>query len=424
MLDSETASAGAPVVYEDNPTYQNLIGRIEHVAQMGTLVTDFTLIKAGRAAPGQRRLPDPRRPRCCRSRSPGKGSSARCGHAQIRIESLGQALSLVSTVSLEPEPIPLDVKVVLLGEPLLYYLLHALDPDFGELFKVARRLRGQRGSRPTSTTSLYARLSSRTLAGASAAPAVRPRPAWRGVIEHSARAGGDARASCRRALRASTTCCGRPTTGPASAGHAAVDARRRPARHRGADVARAGRRARSLQEHILRGTLLIDTDGDSVGQVNGLSVIAARRLRLRPAQPHHRARPARRRRASSTSSARSSSAGPIHSKGVLILVGLPRRPLRARPAALALGQPGLRAELRRGRGRQRLVRRALRAAVGPRRAPAPAVARRHRLGQPARRGAGDRRRQREDRGLLRRLHGARPHRRAGRARSPRPTSST
>jgi predicted ATP-dependent protease len=53
------------------------------------------------------------------------------------IEVLGQTLSLISTVSLEPEPIPLDVKVVLLGERLLYYTLFQQDPDFAELFKVA-----------------------------------------------------------------------------------------------------------------------------------------------------------------------------------------------------------------------------------------------------------------------------------------------
>ena len=56
---------------------------------------------------------------------------------EIRTESLGQMLSLISTVSLEPEPIPLNVKVVLVGERMLYYLLHYFDPDFGELFKVA-----------------------------------------------------------------------------------------------------------------------------------------------------------------------------------------------------------------------------------------------------------------------------------------------
>src|SRR5919204_178216 len=55
---------------------------------------------------------------------------------EIRLEALGQMLSLINTVSLEPEPIPLDVKVVLLGERLLYYILYELDPEFRQLFKV------------------------------------------------------------------------------------------------------------------------------------------------------------------------------------------------------------------------------------------------------------------------------------------------
>ncbi len=56
---------------------------------------------------------------------------------RIKIEPLGRSLGLLSTVGLEPEPIPVAVKVVLIGEPLIYYLLSTYDPDFGELFKVA-----------------------------------------------------------------------------------------------------------------------------------------------------------------------------------------------------------------------------------------------------------------------------------------------
>jgi predicted ATP-dependent protease len=136
LLVDHDESRGAPVVYEDHPAFQNLVGRIEYVAQLGALVTDFNLIKPGalHRANGGYLILDARRvlfqpfaweelKRVLRAR-------------EIRIESLAQTLSLISTVTLEPEPIPLQVKVVLVGDRLLYYLLCALDPDFGELFKV------------------------------------------------------------------------------------------------------------------------------------------------------------------------------------------------------------------------------------------------------------------------------------------------
>ena len=136
VLIEHAEAKGAPIVYEDNPAHDNLVGRTEHIAQMGTLVTDFTLIKAGalHRANGGYLILDALKvltqpfawealKRALRAR-------------EIRTESLGQMLSLISTVSLEPEPIPLDVKVVLVGQRMIYYLLHDLDPEFGELFKV------------------------------------------------------------------------------------------------------------------------------------------------------------------------------------------------------------------------------------------------------------------------------------------------
>jgi predicted ATP-dependent protease len=136
LLVDHGASQGAPVVYEDHPAFQNLLGRIEYVAQFGALVTDFNLIRPGalHRANGGYLVLDARRVLL----QPFAWEELKriLGSREIRIESLAQTLSLISTVSLEPEPIPLDVKVVLVGDRMLYYLLCALDPDFGELFKV------------------------------------------------------------------------------------------------------------------------------------------------------------------------------------------------------------------------------------------------------------------------------------------------
>lgn len=135
LVDNGRAS-GAPIVVERNPTYYNLIGRIEYRASFGTMVTDFRDIKSGalhRANGGflvLEALDVLRHPfawealkRALRSR-------------EARIESLGEEFSAVPVATLRPEPIPLDVKVVLLGSPALYHLLYQLDEDLRELFKV------------------------------------------------------------------------------------------------------------------------------------------------------------------------------------------------------------------------------------------------------------------------------------------------
>jgi predicted ATP-dependent protease len=128
---------GAPVITEDSPTVPRLIGRSEHVAVFGALMTDFMLIKPGalHQANGGYLIIDAVRvltqpfawdtlKRALRSR-------------EIRIEAPAESLGFVSTMSLEPEPIPLQVRVVLVGERQHYYLLSQLDPDFANLFKVA-----------------------------------------------------------------------------------------------------------------------------------------------------------------------------------------------------------------------------------------------------------------------------------------------
>ncbi|MDX2204384.1 MAG: ATP-binding protein [Hyphomicrobiaceae bacterium] len=129
-------AAGAPVVEEINPTYGNLVGRVEHIAQMGTLVTDFLLIKPGalHSANGGFLMLDVRK--LLLSPFAWEALKRALKAQMIRIEQPMEAAGLISTQSLDPEPIPLDVRVVLFGDREIYYLLVALDPDFVRLFKV------------------------------------------------------------------------------------------------------------------------------------------------------------------------------------------------------------------------------------------------------------------------------------------------
>ncbi|HUK05543.1 MAG TPA: ATP-binding protein, partial [Burkholderiales bacterium] len=260
------ADGGAPIVEEENPTHDNLVGRIEHVAQMGTLVTDFSLIKAGalhRANGGYLILDAMKvlvQPFAWEALKRALRSH------EIRTESLGQALSLVSTVSLAPEPIPLDLKVVLVGPRLIYYLLHAHDPEFAELFKVAADFEDDLERGPAADH-LYARMV------ATLARRDKLRPLDRGavarIIEHAARAAGAA-GKLSTQLEGLADLLREADYWAGSAGRAVATAG--DVQHAiGAQETRAGRVRDRMREAILEGTLLIDTRGARVGQANGLA---------------------------------------------------------------------------------------------------------------------------------------------------------
>lgn len=137
LFSHNGSDEGAPVVYEDHPTHQHLVGRIEHVAMMGALLTDFRLIKPGALHRANQGFLVLDAYKILSNLYAWDGLKRALQSKEIRIQSLEQLLSLVSTVSLEPECIPLSTKVVLLGDRYLYYLMYQLDPDFCELFKVA-----------------------------------------------------------------------------------------------------------------------------------------------------------------------------------------------------------------------------------------------------------------------------------------------
>ena len=260
---------GAPIVSEDSPTYSNLVGRVEHISQFGALVTDFTLIKSGalHRANGGYLLLDIRK--VLTQPFAWEGLKRALQSREIRIESLGQMYSLVSTVSLEPQPIPLDAKIVLFGDRLLYYLLQEYDPEFGELFKVAADFE-ERVERNADTHQLYARLIATLTRKEKLLPF--DRGAVARVIEHSARLVGDAERlsthmrSIADLLRESDFCA-------REAGHAVAEAADVQCAI-DAQIRRQDRLRDRLYEAILRDTLVIDTQGAVTGQINALSVLS------------------------------------------------------------------------------------------------------------------------------------------------------
>ena len=258
------AQHGAPVVYEDNPTHQTLVGRVEHIARFGTLVTDFDLLTPGalHRANGGYLVLDAQR---LLTGYYGWASLKRALNAgEIRIESLEQLLSLASTVSLQPEPIPLDVKVILLGPPLLYYVLSTADDDFKELFKIAADF-DDRVERTPETTLLYARF----IAGVVRREKLLSfdRSAVARAIEHASRVVGDAD-RLSTGLRGIVDLLQEADQVAVGAGKQVVTAAE-VQRAIDAQFRRGDRVYRRLQEEIGRKTIRIETEGQQIGQVNG-----------------------------------------------------------------------------------------------------------------------------------------------------------
>jgi lon-related putative ATP-dependent protease len=330
VLVRHDGEKGAPVVYEDHPTHGNLVGRIEYVSELGNLVTDFTLLQAGalHRANGGYLIVDARRlllqpwawdeiKRALRSKL-------------VRLESLGQALSVASTASLEPEPIRLEIKIVLLGERHLYYLLASLDPEFAELFKVAADFEEEVERTPDGER-LYAQL----LGTFARREGLRPldRAAVARAVENASRRAAD---SGKLQVHAETVAdlLREADHAAAEAGSATVTAAHVQAAL-DAQVRRAGRIQERVQEDIRRGTVLIDVHGQAVGQVNGLSVVHLGGYAFgRPSRITARVRLGNGNVVDIEKEV--ALGGPLHSKGVLILAGfLGQRFASERPLSLS-----------------------------------------------------------------------------------------
>jgi lon-related putative ATP-dependent protease len=315
LLVDRTDQVGAPVVFEDLPTEPNLVGRVEHSAHLGALVTDVTLIRPGalHRANGGYLVLDARR--LLGQPLAWDALKRALRGDEIRIESPGERLGLVSTVSLEPEPIPLQIKVVLIGDRILYHLLAELDPDFLELFKVQVDFE-EEIPRTDAAEQRYAQLFGTIAAGEGLRP-LDPGGAA-ALIDHASRLAADAERLSTHMRRLTDVLReadhlavrdDRPAIGAADVQAAVAAGRRRAARLH----------ERSLED-VARGTLLVRTSGEAVGVANGLSVISLgessfgrpSRITARVALGDGEVVDIER---------EVDLGGPLHSKGVLILAG-------------------------------------------------------------------------------------------------------
>lgn len=269
FISHHNGTKSAPVIFEDNPIHQNLIGRIEHLSQVGTLVTDFSMIKPGalHKANGGYLIIDARK--LLMQPFSYEGLKRVLRSKELRIESLGQQYSLISTITLEPEPIPINLKVILIGERILYYLLHHYDPEFQELFKVSADFEDDI-PRNNENIQLYARMIG-TIASRHNLLPFTPQAVAR-IIEQSSR-------EVSHALRFSThltTLSDLLKEGDYWARknhHSAID-KSDIEKVLETRIQRLNRIQRKLYEQIDEDTIMINVKGSTVGQINALSFIS------------------------------------------------------------------------------------------------------------------------------------------------------
>ncbi len=259
---------GAPVVVETHPTYGNLIGRVEMRAEFGTLVTDFRRIKAGalHRANGGYLVLDAR----VLLRQPLAWESLKqaLSHRRIRIEDVGQQLGVLATATLTPEPIPLDVKVVLIGDPATYYLLYAYDEQFEKIFKVRADFAEEMAWTDENVQKIAQFIRSRC--AEEGLPHFDVSAVSR-VIEYSGRQVEDQRKLTTRFAHVDDI-VQEAAFWARRAGHAVVTAED-VAKAIDERVYRSNQFEERLRELTTDGTLMVDTAGAVVGQVNGLAVL-------------------------------------------------------------------------------------------------------------------------------------------------------
>ncbi|MEW5762094.1 MAG: ATP-binding protein [Bacillota bacterium] len=306
---------GAPVVLELNPTYGDLFGKIEKEAQFGTLVTDFTMIRGGslhRANGGYIVIPVEE---ILRNLFAWDGLKRALRDREINIEEPGERLGITAAKSLRPEPVPLDVKVILLGEPLYYFLLYLFDPDFRELFKVKAEF-GTRMDRTPDNLRRYAAFfctlcEKENLLHLDASAVAK-------LVEYGSRLAEDQRKLATRfaeiadVVREACYYAQQEGAKYTTAAHVkrAIDAR----------FYRSNLIQEHIQEMFTRNTLLLDVTGGRVGQVNGLSVLSVGDLDFgKPSRITASVAPGKDGVIDIEREARLG--GRIHTKGVMILSG-------------------------------------------------------------------------------------------------------
>ena len=260
---------GAPVIVEENATYTNLFGTVERRVQFGVVTTDFTQIRAGslhRANGGYLVL---FASNLLRFGISWEALKIALKTREIRIEDPAQMLGLASTEGLRPEPVPLDVKVVIIGSPYLYYLLHYYDEDFPKLFTIRSDFDTEMEWTDEAEEAIARFIRARRLEDPGILP-FSPSGVAK-VVEYAGELAGSQKklstrfASLSALIREASFWAREEGAQSVEARHVRLAIEKGKSRH--------ALLAEKIRERIVRGKLIVDVSGAKVGQVNGLAVI-------------------------------------------------------------------------------------------------------------------------------------------------------
>jgi len=260
---------GAPCIYESNPTFYNLFGRVEHKIQYGLALTDFSMIKAGSLHKANGGYIVINALDLLRNMFAYDAMKRAIRNKELKIEDVWEQYRLISTTTLKPEPVPLNIKVILVGNPYLYYLLYILDEDYRELFKVKADFES-RMNRTDDNIQKYAFFISALCKEEKLLPFDRSGVAK--IVEIGSRfAENKNKLSTRFSdiadiVREASYWASKAKSDAVSAKHIqkAVEDK----------IFRTNKIEERLREMILDGTIIVDTSGEKIGQVNGLAVIS------------------------------------------------------------------------------------------------------------------------------------------------------
>lgn len=268
VLINNKGTRGAPCVYESNPTYFNLFGRLEHKFQYGVATTDFSMIKAGSLHKANGGYIVINVLDLLRNLFSYDALKRSIRNREIKIEDIWEQYRLLSTTTLRPEAIPLNVKVILMGNPHLYYLLYNMDEEYRELFKVKADF-DSRMEKNDETIQKYADFVASRCKQGNYLPFDRTGVAK--IVEYGSRLAEHQGKLSSRFSDISAVIM--------EANYWAKKAGSSIVRDEHIDIAleekifRANKIEKILQEMVIEGTLIIDVEGEKVGQINGLAVL-------------------------------------------------------------------------------------------------------------------------------------------------------
>jgi len=315
LIVDNASMKGAPVIMASNPTYQNLFGRIEKEAQFGALVTDFTMVRSGslhRANGGYLILPVEE---LLRNPFSYDGLKRALKNEQVAVEEVEERTGFIVTKGLKPAPIPLSLKVVLIGNPLIFEQLFLLDMEFNQLFKVKADF-DTTMDRTKENVQRYAAFACTVCQKENLKHLEKSGLAK--LIEHSSRLAEDQQKLSTRFAEVADIV--REASFYASEENSDYIMESHVKKAIEEKIYRSKLIQEKIQEMIARGFLLIDTEDEKIGQANGLSVLDLGDFAFgSPSRVTATVGLGREGVVDIEREARTG--GPIHTKGVLILSG-------------------------------------------------------------------------------------------------------